>query len=283
MRWLLKFLGRARKFFQDLGSEPESKVQYFNVICASGHRVRGERTEGYQALRCPACGDGVFVLPRSPLPEPVAPARSSRPRPANMEQGWVEEGPVELSDPGDRRRRSSREPSLMAADAEIIWDDAPAETTDRRRLGTSSTSVQIETSTTTRGPSRFWEGDLSTTSRAVTSRQHRTAAASPSFSRLEPSGSTRRRDRPPIASGRPRNRQFPGRASRGELLENRRQRRSNRSASHEKPNRYTLIFCRRPCSSWRRSDCGTGSRNGEEYPLIAEKGRIEGIPALDAG
>ena len=58
-------------------SRTGGKVQYFNVMCASGHRVRGERTEGYQALRCPACGDGVFVLPRSPLPEPVAPSRSA--------------------------------------------------------------------------------------------------------------------------------------------------------------------------------------------------------------
>ena len=78
----LKFLGRAKKFLRDLGTEPLAKVQYFNVACSSGHRVRGERTEGYQALRCPACGEGVFVLPRSPLPEPAAPARSAGSRAA---------------------------------------------------------------------------------------------------------------------------------------------------------------------------------------------------------
>jgi hypothetical protein len=122
----LKFLGRARRFFQDLASEPETKTQHFNVTCASGHRVRGERTEGYQALRCPACGEGVFVLPRSPLPEPVAPARPSTSKPAGVREGWVEEGPVELTDaagvsvePGER--------SLNKGDADIIWDDTPDE------------------------------------------------------------------------------------------------------------------------------------------------------------
>src|ERR1700722_7577278 len=84
MRRSLKFLVRARKLFQALAPEPETPVQYFNVLCASGHRVRGERTEGYQALRCPACGEGVFVLPRSPLPEPVAPERPSTPKAVGM-------------------------------------------------------------------------------------------------------------------------------------------------------------------------------------------------------
>src|SRR5262249_56162950 len=98
---LLKFVGREKKFLQDLGTEPAAKTQYFNVTCASGHRVRGERTEGYQALRCPACGEGVFVLPRSPLPEPVAPAGAAAPRGAHVRarSPWVEEGPVELTDP----------------------------------------------------------------------------------------------------------------------------------------------------------------------------------------
>ena len=122
----MRFLGQAKKFFNVLATEPETKAEYFNVRCVSGHRVRGERTEGYQALRCPACGEGVFVLPRSPLPLPVAPKRSEMPRSRQMMgERLVDEGPVELSDPasvsvdlgGDDRG---------AADADIIWDDAAA-------------------------------------------------------------------------------------------------------------------------------------------------------------
>jgi DNA-directed RNA polymerase subunit RPC12/RpoP len=133
----LKFLGRAKRFLQDLGSEPETKTQYFNVLCASGHRVRGERTEGYQALRCPACGEGVFVLPRSPLPEPAAPPRPTSAR-RGMSDGWVDEGPVELTDPARVSVEiDSRESG--ADDAEIIWDDPPVETAPRTggNLGTS--------------------------------------------------------------------------------------------------------------------------------------------------
>ena len=124
----MKFLGRAKKFLRDLGTEPAAKVQYFNVACASGHRVRGERTEGYQGLRCPACGEGVFVLPRSPLPEPAAPARSANSKAAAMraDRGFVEEGPVELTDPRQAGvELADRGPGRI--EAEIIWDDEPAE------------------------------------------------------------------------------------------------------------------------------------------------------------
>ncbi len=122
----MKFLSRARKFLQGLGAEPESKVQYFNVTCASGHRVRGERTEGYQALRCPACGDGVFVLPRSPLPEPVAPARPQSAKAPGAGGGWPQEGPVELSD-ASRVSVEVVEDEAATNGAEILWEDVADE------------------------------------------------------------------------------------------------------------------------------------------------------------
>ena len=62
--------------------------------------IRGERTQGYQALRCPHCGAGVFVLPRSPLPLPPAPATArSKPRPAaaSRASGFDDVG-IELTD-----------------------------------------------------------------------------------------------------------------------------------------------------------------------------------------
>src|SRR5262245_15233689 len=135
----LKFLGLAKRFLQDLATEPPGRVQYFNVRCASGHRVRGERTEGYQALRCPACGEGVFVLPSSPLPEPVAPARPAERRPvaAQFDEPMVEEGPVELTDPAQVEvELVDREPGRD--DAEIVWDDTPAEVAPQRGAAGSS-------------------------------------------------------------------------------------------------------------------------------------------------
>lgn len=68
------FLGKARKMIGRGGSTEPPKPQYYQVACPEGHIIRGERTEGYQALRCPHCGDGVFVLPRSPLPLPPTPS-----------------------------------------------------------------------------------------------------------------------------------------------------------------------------------------------------------------
>ena len=88
-RWVLGLFGRAKNLIKGLGTLPEPTVQYYNVVCPLGHRVRGQRTEGYQALRCPACGEGVFVLPMSPLPEPVAPPRATpkRERAAPSQRG----------------------------------------------------------------------------------------------------------------------------------------------------------------------------------------------------
>ncbi len=120
----MKFLGQAKKFFKVLGTEPQAKPQQFNVRCISGHRVRGERTEGYQALRCPACGEGVFVLPRSPLPIPSAPQRSTAPRAARALDRLVDEGPVELTDPARVSVEIGGDEDV-AADADIIWDDPP--------------------------------------------------------------------------------------------------------------------------------------------------------------
>lgn len=92
------FLGKARNMMAGKAASQPSRPQYFQVSCAEGHVIRGERTEGYQALRCPHCGDGVFVLPRSSLPLPPAPA-SSRPksRPAAVTT-LVDDLPIELTD-----------------------------------------------------------------------------------------------------------------------------------------------------------------------------------------
>jgi hypothetical protein len=92
-------LDGARHFFRGFSPAPALRQQRFSVGCPEGHRLTGLRTEGYQALRCPTCGEGVFVLPRSPLPEPPgAPAARSAGRSAVASE-VVEEEPVALTDP----------------------------------------------------------------------------------------------------------------------------------------------------------------------------------------
>ncbi|HEU5115773.1 MAG TPA: hypothetical protein VFT74_03780, partial [Isosphaeraceae bacterium] len=75
----MDLLGRARKMLKGIGPGDSARPQYYSVTCPQGHSLRGLRTEGYQALRCPTCGEGIFVLPRSPLPEPAAPPARTRP------------------------------------------------------------------------------------------------------------------------------------------------------------------------------------------------------------
>jgi hypothetical protein len=58
----------------------------------------GQRTEVYQALRCPTCGEGVFILPRSPLTDPPAPPEKKRPRTVEVAE-LIDEGPIALADP----------------------------------------------------------------------------------------------------------------------------------------------------------------------------------------
>lgn len=97
----MNLLNRAKKFIQG-SSAPPAKPHYYNVSCVEGHRLSGVRTEGYQALRCPTCGEGIFILPRSPLPEPPSPAseqrRGSRAAAAPPPMAWADE-PVTLADP----------------------------------------------------------------------------------------------------------------------------------------------------------------------------------------
>ena len=83
------------------------------------------RTEGYQALRCPSCGAGIFVLPRSPLPIPAAPSAPTAPRkPALDEDAGRDDMPIALTDPPEMQDVGDFEPT-----GEIEWVD-PAEPSD---------------------------------------------------------------------------------------------------------------------------------------------------------
>ena len=122
------FLGKAKKMIRGSGAAEPLRPQYYQVACPEGHVIRGERTEGYQALRCPHCGDGVFVLPRSPLPLPLPPAPATaraKARPARAQPAFADDLGIELTDA----------PPQQDLD-EILWvDPEPAKpSTDRQAV-----------------------------------------------------------------------------------------------------------------------------------------------------
>ena len=119
-------LGRAKSMVRGWVAVPPPAATPYNVACANGHRLRGHRTEGYQALRCPTCGEAVFVLPRSPLPEPPAPAAATRARTARVAaDAWAaDDAPHALADPP----AWPAEPAAVEVGddvAEVDWVDDP--------------------------------------------------------------------------------------------------------------------------------------------------------------
>ncbi len=277
----MKFLGRAKKFLRDLGPEPPTKVQYFNVACASGHRVRGERTEGYQALRCPACGEGVFVLPRSPLPEPAAPARPAGSRAAGMRPGraFVEEGPVELRDPAHAGvELADRGPGRVEAD--IIWEDELVEPA----VGRGSAAVARDDSPESGfgpAPVEDGRGPVARAAEPATPRRSRPKPSDRNVGRT-PGSEPGRTATPATEPGRPRSSRRPAARSRQvpeptapAVLEVR--------IGPRRRSPHVLILVLLPlliiaAVSWRY-----WKQRRQEYPLIAERARDQGIPALDAG
>jgi len=235
----LGLFGRAKNLLKGVGSLAESRVQYYNVVCPLGHRVRGQRTEGYQALRCPACGEGVFVLPLSPLPEPIAPERSAPRRARTATAGAVDEGPIELHDPAEVT--VELEDDDRQADAEIIWDDDQA--SDAGDVATRAPAPDVD---------------------RIAREQRRSAAK-------------RAKSKPEADASSPRPRRKVDRRTEVEepAVEVRKSRRRS--------NRPLLIFGlvamvvvgTVALRVWR------GLR--QEFPLVAELGRVEGIPALEQG
>ncbi len=112
---------RSTKGKPSTSASESSANSYYEVVCPDGHTLMGLRSSAYQALRCPECGNGVFVLPRSPLPEPPRPtakpvreaAVSARPAstPANDDDAPIDyrEAPAQVA---------QGSPPL-----EIVWDD----------------------------------------------------------------------------------------------------------------------------------------------------------------
>ncbi len=128
--------GRARNMIAGLAAPSRDAVQYYNVACPLGHRLRGQRAEGYQALRCPSCGEGVFVLPASPLPDPgprvATPAVSRRAGVVGAPRAAAE-GPIELTEADEVLVEAAEEAPAAAADVEIPWEEEAAEAPPRPR------------------------------------------------------------------------------------------------------------------------------------------------------
>lgn len=122
--------GRARKMMkQGLAPPPSLEPQTYNVGCTGGHYLRGLRMEGYQAVRCPTCGEGIFVLPRSPFPPPAPPPQSKKPKPkAVPAPSETEESPIELMEPIGAEVVPRPGQFVEVGESEIDWEsDSEAE------------------------------------------------------------------------------------------------------------------------------------------------------------
>ena len=281
----MRFLGQAKKLLKGLATEPETKVEHFNVRCVSGHRVRGERTEGYQALRCPACGEGVFVLPRSPLPYPSPPKRAEGTKSGRQFDRMVDDDPVELSDPASVSVDLGGD-EHVAADADIVWDDALPEPVPAtpvvapRSLLSPTGSVDLGIA----GPPDVAAG--------AGAREKTTAPGSDARGRRQGGPTPKQRT----------SSQAPGHRSRSDAARDDHPLRGRQSAAaHTGPGngQGELVLEIKPASRYRTLNrwllvlvpvvvIATVAWNIRQhvrqgYPLIAEKGKTEGIPALEAG
>jgi hypothetical protein len=292
----LDFLGRVRDFFRGLGSLSEAKVQYFSVACPLGHRVRGQRTEGYQAFRCPACGEGIFVLPASPLPEPAAPARPKRSRTAVAGRSMIDEGPVERNDPA-QVPVEILDPVAPSADAEIIWVDDQTANPDSVEAH-NVPDIDLESATRRKPRSGTGPG-----SAANVTRDQAPGFSSPPRRKRSQAGQSEL----PLSFLRGSRAERTGEATAGENRTGEVRVRSQRQANRETKTAVAALQApavgagpqpRRDSRSSRRSllifvgvallvlgtvELRYRRHHRQRLPQIAEIGKSEGIPALEQG
>ena len=135
----MSFLVRARRAWRGWSDKGNLVPQYYHVLCPEGHHLQGERTESYQALRCPSCGEGVFVLPRSPLPDPPKPSAKGKPAPRGGDEaedlGYEE--PHELADhlsPAELAPGPRDHAAASVSDVEIDYSEAEPPRPARRSV-----------------------------------------------------------------------------------------------------------------------------------------------------
>ncbi len=185
----------------------------------------------------------------------------------------MDEGPVDLTDPG----RAALDIAVAGpgqADAEIIWDDGPSDTTPRERRDQDRRQPPNVGAVPGHESEPFWEDDL------------KRAAASPTRDKPGP----RRKPPEPASTAddtyQTLKHQRPGTA-RGPRPATRRQTPAVEelevATGWRRPRPLTLVLILVPlllvtAAVWRYR-----RSLRQEYPLIAETGRLEGIPALDEG
>ena len=119
----LGMLGRAKTMMRGWVAPSPPPATPYNVACANGHRLRGNRTEGYQALRCPTCGEAVFILPQSPLPQPSVPIALASANRDRLEQQSIvdaypsDDSPHALVDPPEWSDSSASRPATVGVEA----------------------------------------------------------------------------------------------------------------------------------------------------------------------
>ena len=267
---MANLLERTRRLLQGFAPAPVAKVQYYNVACPEGHRLRGERTEGYQALRCPTCGSGIFVLPRSPLPAPVLAAGDQRiPKAATVIRQSVDEGPVSLNDPPPASSRVDVEDI-----GEIEWLDEP---------GTSSGGQPSQTADVLPVP---FEPEFDAALAPETAEPRpKPAAKAPKPAASQPVEKPRAPAQRPAAAAaapakaRPSRPRQPEPEELVEVVEPA----SVRLKAWAFRNRLPLLVVSVCLIVMSTVAYRMGRSRFQELPRIAEEGRLQGLPALDAG
>ena len=120
----MKLFDRARKVLEAFTPAPLAPAQEYRILCRNGHRLRGDRTEGYQALRCQSCNELFFVLPKSPLPTPAGATAKFKPKPDHAPQSFEEDHALPRGHPsGDSVATVEPLPEGSQVDGEIDWVD----------------------------------------------------------------------------------------------------------------------------------------------------------------
>jgi hypothetical protein len=209
----------------------------------------GLRTEVYQALRCPTCGEGVFVLPRSPLPDPPVPVEKKRGRP--IEVAVMDDGPIALADP----------PPLVVP--EIVDDEAPDglhEHPDAPAPVSVPGGAELEFDLAA-------EAEAEARRIAARPKPRPVAGSAQGLSSAQRSKSTRGQRPPPAEQARPMIAVAPRRSF----------------ADWARANTLPLIFLAVMTLVVGTVFYRFRQKRRQELPQVAELGKTKGLPALDAG
>ena len=243
-------LANARKFFQGLGPATESAAQAYRIVCHCGQRLSGDRNSSYQALRCPACGGGLFVLPRSPLPEPegsstISETREPR-RPAPSPR--IDDSPIALKEFVAKKEPEPSEDDEIQWDDEVPEEDVSEESDDVDSAGSGADPVELAVS------------DTLATKKAAPRESSRKKPDDPKHSPKSKGTRSANQEKPaPAPAPRP---------SLGEFLL---QHRNALLLTMVAVVVFSTVAIRLYRTHWR------------QLPAVAERGRTEGLAALDAG